>query len=387
MTDITNLIGNADAFPVLRRWTFFNHAGVSPSPRAVADAARAFFDTAETGAYLDGEWWPNLERVRQSAATFVNAEPGEIALVKNTSEGISTVALGLDLHPGDRVVTADIEYPANVYPWMEACRRTGAELVMVAEETNAAGRRAVPLDQLLAAVDHPNTKVLTLSHVEFASGQRHDLARLGAACRARDVFFNVDGIQSLGAVPVDVATMNIDALSACGHKWMMGPPGAGLFYIRRAWQDRVRPLLIGNGTVVKWDQFSTAYDYALRPDAGRYESGTPNLPGLFGWGAALEMFNAVGVDAVAERIKRLTDRLVDGLELKGYAVVSPRSADAWSGIVAVTSPKHDVAALAKSLLKEHKIELCVREGRLRLSPHFYNTEEQVERVLAAMPGH
>ena len=387
MADLTDLIGNADAFPVLRRWTYFNHAGVAPSPKVVADAVRAFADSCETAAYLDGDWWGQLQRVRQSAATFVNAEVGEVALVKNTSEGISTIALGLGLKPGDRIVTAAVEYPANVYPWMEACRRSGAELVMVAEETDGAGRRAVPLDKLLAAADHPATRVVTVSHVQYASGQRADVARLGAFCRPRDVFLNVDGIQSLGVVPTDVVAMNIDGLSACGHKWMCGPTGAGLMYVRRAWQDRIRPLLVGNSTVVKWEAFSTQYDYTLRADAGRYESGTPNLPGLFGWGAALEMFNAVGMAAVAGRIKRLTDRLVDGLELKGYAIVSPRADDAWSGIVAFTSPEHDHAELAKRLLKEDKIELSVREGRLRASPHFYNTEEQVERVLAAVPGH
>ncbi len=385
MADLTALIGNADAFPVLRRWTYLNHAGVSPTPRVVGDAIRQFVDTAEAGAYLDADWWPHLERVRAAAATFIGADPGEVALVKNTSEGLSTVARGLPLQAGDRIVTADVEYPANVYPWVEACRRTGAELVLVAEETDADGRRAVPLERLLAAADHPKTRVLTVSHVEFASGQRLDVARLGAFCRARGIFFNVDGIQSLGVVPVDVAAMNIDALSACGHKWMMGPPGAGLFYVRKAWQDRVPPLLIGATSVTNWETFAVQQPYALRPDAGRYESGTPNIPGLFGFGAALAMWNEVGVAAVAERIKRLTDRLVDGLELKGYAVHSPRSADAWSGIVAFTSPQH--ADLPQRLLKEHKIEIAMRMGRLRASPHFYNTEEQVDRLLAALPEH
>jgi selenocysteine lyase/cysteine desulfurase len=387
MPDLTDLIGNADAFPVLKRWTFLNHAGVSPLPKVVADAVRRFADASETGAYLEDNWFAEMERVRQATATFVNADRSEIALVKNTSEGISTVALGLDFQPGDRIVTADAEYPANVYPWMEACRRSGAELAFVPEETDADGRRAVPLAKLLAAVEQPRTKVLTLSHVEFGSGQRHDLATLGSACRSRGTFFNVDGIQSLGTTPVDVVAMKIDALSACGHKWMFGPPGAGFMYLRRDWHDRVRPLLVGNGTVAKWDAFTTRYDYTLRPDAGRYESGTPNLPGIYGFGAAVDLFNGVGLAPIAERIKRLTDRLVDGLELKGYAIVSPRANDAWSGIVSFTSPKHDHVDLAKSLLKGHKIELSVRENRLRASPHFYNTEEQIERLIAAVPGH
>ena len=386
-TDLTSLIGNADAFPVLRRWTYFNHAGVSPSPKVAADALRAFADASEAGAYLDTDWWGQLERVRRAAATFINADAGEVALVKNTSEGISTIAMGLDLKPGDRVVTAAVEYPANVYPWMAACRRAGAELVMVPEETDGAGRRAVPVDKLLAAADHPATRVVTVSHVQYGSGQRLDVARLGAFCRPRDVFLNVDGIQSLGALPVDVAAMQIDGLSACGHKWLCGPTGAGLMYVRAAWRDRVAPLLVGHTSMVGWEAFSTDYNYTLRPDAGRYESGTINLPGTFALGAALEMFNAVGIAAVADRIKRLTDRLVGGLELKGYAVVSPRDDGAWSGIVACTSPTHDHDELVVRLRKEHRIELCVREGRVRASPHFYNTDEQVERVIAAVPSH
>lgn len=387
MPHITDLIGNADAFPALRHWTYFNHAGVSPSPTAVANAMRAFIDTCSAGAYLDGDWWGHLERVRAAAATFIGADAAEVAMVKNTSEGLSTVAFGLDLKPGDRVVTAAVEYPANVYPWVEACRRAGAELVLVPEEADAAGRAVVPLEKLLAAVGHERTRVLTISHVEFGSGQRHDLHALGEACRSRAVFFNVDGIQSLGVVPVDVAAMKVDALSACGHKWMMGPPGAGLFYIRKDWQDRVRPLLIGATSVTNWQDFAVQSDYQLRPDAGRYESGTSNIPGQFGWGAALSMFNGVGMPAVAERIKRLTDRIADGLELKGYTVHSPRSGDAWSGIVAFTSPKHKNADVAAGLNKDHRVEIAVRQGRLRASPHFYNTEEQVDRFLGAVPGH
>ena len=386
MADLTDLIGNADAFPVLRRWTYVNHAGIGPLPTVAADQLRTFADEAAAGAYLDTDWWPHLDRVRRSAATLVNAEAAEVALVKNTSEGISTVAFGLPLAAGDRVVTAAVEYSANVFPWMAACRAAGAELVMVPEVDVGGGRRAVPLDQLLAAVEHPRTRVLTISHVQFGSGQRNDLAALGSACRDRGVFFNVDGIQSLGCVPVDVVGMRIDALSACGHKWMLGPPGAGLLYVRREWQDRIRPALIGHTTMANWEAFDTRYVEQLRPDAGRYESGTINLPGTFAWGASLDLLNTAGMDAVAGRIKHLTDRLADGFERKGWTVVSPRDGGAWSGIVAVTSPQHDPAAVAKSLLKDHRIETCVREGRLRVAPHFYNTDEQVEQVVAAVPA-
>jgi len=307
----------------------------------------------------------------------VHADVEEIALVKNTSEAVSIVAQGIDWKAGDRVVTAAVEYPANVYPWMEAVRKHGIELVMAAEETDDLGRQQVRIDKILAELEHPRTKVLTLSHVEFASGQRHDIAQLGAVCRERGILFNVDGIQSLGALPVDVRAMNIDFLGACGHKWMCGPAGAGMFYIRRELQDRIRPLVIGASTVINELDYGH-YDYTLKPDARRYESGTPNLLGFFGFGAALRMLASAGIDAIAQRLKLLTDRLIDGIELRGYKIVSPRANDAWSGIVCFTSPQHSHDEIVKQLRKQHKIEIAVREGRLRCSPHFYNTEMQID---------
>jgi len=384
MSDILDFVGNAEEFPVLNNWNFLNHAGVSPMPKTVADTVRKGVDMCEAGAYLDGDWFGEMTRTRGEAAKLVNATPEEIALVKNTSEAISIVAQGIEWKPGDRVVTANVEYPANVYPWMEMAEKHGVELVMVPEETDEQGRRQVPIEKIIAEIEKPRTKVLTLSHVEFASGQRHDIARLGALCRSRGSLFCVDGIQSLGVLPVNVAAMNIDFLGACGHKWMCGPPGAGLFYIRRELQDRIRPLVIGASSVINELDYGH-YDFTLKPDARRYESGTPNLLGFFGFGAALRMLNAVGIDAIAERCKTLTDRLIGGLELKGYTVVSPRAEQAWSGMVCFTSATHPHDALCKMLRSEHRIEIVVRENRLRASPHFYNTEAQVDALLSALP--
>jgi selenocysteine lyase/cysteine desulfurase len=244
----------------------------------------------------------------------------------------------------------------------------------------------VRIEEILAELDHPKTRVLTLSHVEFASGQRHDIARLGAVCRARGILFNIDGIQSLGALPVDVAAMNIDFMGACGHKWMCGPPGAGLFYIRRELQDRIRPLVIGASSVINELDYGN-YDFTLKPSARRYESGTPNLLGFFGFAAALRLLGGAGIDAIADRLKTLTDRLINGIELRGYQVISPRAAGAWSGMVCFTSAAHSHDELVKMLRKEHRIEIALREGRLRCSPHFYNTEAQIDQLIEALPEH
>ena len=269
---------------------------------------------------------------------------------------------------------------------MEAARKFGIELVMVPEETDERGRQQVQLERILAELEKPQTKLLTLSHVEFASGQRHNLAHLGNVCRERGILFNVDGIQSLGAVPVDVKEMNIDFLGACGHKWMCGPPGAGLFYIRKELLEKVRPLLIGASTVINEMDYGN-YDYTFKPNAKRYESGTPNLLGVLGFGAALKLLNSAGIDAIADRLKTLTDRLIAGLELRGYQIISPRAGNAWSGIVCFTSSKHPHDDLCQMLRKDHKIEIAVREKRLRCSPHFYNNETQIDELLQALPAH
>jgi selenocysteine lyase/cysteine desulfurase len=386
MAEILDLVGNSDQFPVLKHWNFLNHAGVSPMPRVVGDAVRAAVDQCEAGAYLGSNWFEQIDQVRAEAAKFVNADVDEIALVKNTSEAVSIAAMGLDWKPGDRVVTAAVEYPANVYPWMEAARKYGIELVMVPEETDEMGRQQVRIERILAELEKPRTKLLTLSHVEFASGQRHDIAQLGSICRERGILFNVDGIQSLGALPVDVKEMNIDFLGACGHKWMCGPPGAGLFYIRRELLERVRPLVIGAGTVIN-DMDYGNYDYTFKPNAKRHESGTPNLMGLLGFGSALRLLSSAGIDAIADRLKLLTDRLIGGLELRGYQMISPRAGNAWSGMVCFISTKHPHEELMQTLRKEHKIEIAVREKRLRCSPHFYNTETQIDALLEVLPVH
>jgi cysteine desulfurase/selenocysteine lyase len=227
---ISNYLGNADAFPILRTWDFYNHAGVSPLPRVAGEAFRVYTRQAEDGAYLDTAWYRDVQSFRTSAAKLINAQAEEIALIKNTSEGIATVANGIDWRAGDRIVTTAVEYPANMYPWMDVAQRYGVELVRVPEQTGADGRRRVPIEAILQEVDHPRTRLLTLSHVEFASGQRHDAATLGRFCRERGKLFCLDAIQTVGMLPVDVLAMNVDYLSADGHMWMLGPEGAGILY-------------------------------------------------------------------------------------------------------------------------------------------------------------
>ena len=386
MTTIHSYIGNVDAFPILRRWNFFNHAGVSPLPRVAAEAIATYARQAEESAYLGSGWYAGIEKLRQSAAAMINAGRDEIAFVKNTSEGISIVAQGIDWQWGDKVVSTNVEYPANVYPWMEQVRSRGVKLEQVPEEEDGHGRRFVPVDKILEAAKDPKCRLVALSHVEFASGQRMDLARIGDFCRKNGKLFSVDAIQSLGVLPIDVKAMNIDYLSADGHKWLLGPEGAGIFYCRSELIERTRPVLIGWMNVIDAQKYGD-YNYALRSDAGRFECGSHNVPGLLSLKASVDLLTDIGVEAVAGRLKELTDRLILGLMGKGYQIISPRRETEWSGIVSFTSPKHHHEQIVVGLRKQHNTEIALREGRLRASPHFYNTNEQIDKLIEVLPGH
>jgi cysteine desulfurase / selenocysteine lyase len=386
MRAISDYIGNAQEFPILRKWNFFNHAGVAPLPRAAGEAMRRYAEQAEVDAYLGTRWYADIEKLRGLCAKLINAHRDEIAFVKNTSEGLSIVANGIDWQWGDVIVTTNVEYPANMYPWMEVARMHGVKLLMVEEHDDSAGRRAVPIEKILEAAADPRCKLVTISHVEFASGQRHDIARIGQFCRERAILFCVDAIQTLGVLPVDVRAMNIDYLSADGHKWMLGPEGAGFFFCTRERIERTRPLMVGWLNVVDAMNYGD-YNYRLKSDAGRFECGTYNVPGLLGFKASLELLLGVGIDAIAQRVKLLTDRLIDKLLGKGYQIISPRDGDQWSGGVSFTTNAHDMKWIVEMLRKEKGTEIAFREGRLRASPHFYNTEEQIDRLVEYLPGY
>ena len=382
MIDVANLIGNKDVFPVLGDWTFFNHAGVSPLPRVAADQIKRYANQAQAGAYLNGSWYADLELLRKLCAKLINASPQEIAFVKNTSEGISIVASGIEWQWGDVIVTTGVEYPSNLYPWMEVSRSRGAKLELVPEETMPDGSRMVPTDKILAAASVPQCRLLALSAVEYASGQRHELEKIGTFCRERGILFCVDAIQAIGVTPFDVQQMKIDFASADSHKWMLGPEGAGIFYCRRELIERIRPLMVGWLNVVNPHAHGD-YNYTLKPDAGRFECGTYNIGGLLGMYGALALIDQVGIEVIESRVQLLLDRLETGVRGKGYEVITPKNR---AGIFSFKAHGHAHELIVKKC-RELRIEIAKREGRLRASPHFYNTEAQIDRLVAALPSH
>jgi selenocysteine lyase/cysteine desulfurase len=363
-----------DLMPVARRWAYFDHAAVAPlSARAQAALAEWAADFTDNGLTHYSRWLARIEEVRRLAGRLLHADPLDVAFIKNTSEGVGIVAEGLDWRHGDNVVTAEEEYPANVYPWLNLAHR-GVELRRVRSRD---GR--VCLDDLLAAMDS-RTRLVTLSWVEYASGFRSDLDAIGEACRQRGILFFVDAIQGLGVFPLDVSRTPIDFLAADGHKWLLGPEGAGIFWIRRELVDRLHPVGMGWHSVVgAWD--FAAIDFRLKPNAGRWESGSLNIAGITALGASLELLLEIGTDALAQRILELTGRVCAHVERTGWSVFGPRQEAERSGIVSLVAPPDRQPAAVVRQLRQQGVVVNHRAGRLRVSPHAYNTPEELDRLV------
>ncbi len=365
-----------EQMPVVRRWAFFDHAAVAPLTEAARQAFHHYAaDLAENGSVNEPRWIERLTAVRRLCGQLLGADAQDIAFIKNTSEGIAFVAEGFPWEPGDNVVIAAEEYPSNVYPWMNLATR-GVEVRMVPSRGNR-----IVIDDLKVLMDS-RTRVVSLSFVEFASGFRNDLDRIGELCRRRNIYFFVDAIQGLGVIPLDLSQTPVDFLSADGHKWLLGPEGAGIFYVRRELVDFVRPISVGWHSVVRATDFSTI-DFQLKPHAGRWESGSLNVGGLSALGASLELLLAIGIEAIRDRVFELTDYLCDRLAAAGLEVFSSRLPEEKSGIVSVLMPNRDLRALVRRC-RDQGIVINQRGGRLRISPHCYNTFEEIDRMVETM---
>ena len=374
----------AGDFPVLRKLDFFNHAGVAPISGPAAEALRAYAHEAASTAYVGTRWYRRAKEAKKLAARLINAQGlHEIALVPNTSTGLSLVAKGLPLQPGDRVVITGVEYPANRYPW-EDLKRLGVELVEVPQDAD--GR--IDVGRVCDAI-HDRTKVVSLSHVQYASGFRIDPRPVADMVHRAGGYLCLDAIQSCGVLPVDVQAMGVDFLSADGHKWMLGPEGAGFFYCRQELCSLLHPNVVGWMNMVDAGNYGD-YRFEFQPDARRFEPGSWNIPGVMALAASLELLLSVGVEGsggVWARVEALTQRLCRGLEAQGYRVFSPRTDPAErSGIVAFEPPGGIDLHRVVDELEKQGIVIVVREGRLRASPHFYNTESQVDRLLESLAG-
>ena len=365
-------------FPVTETYIYMNHAGVAPLSRRVRDVMAGFLEDATlNGAVNAKRWEEEAEACRGVAAQLINADVTEIAFMKNTTQGILIAANGIDWRAGDNVVTTAVEFPANVYPWWSLKERYGVQTRMVPEH---AGR--IHAEDIAAAIDE-RTRAVTISHVEFASGFRNDIQALGKICRDRDIWFIVDAIQSLGAIEVDVQSCDVDILAADGHKWLLAPEGAAIFYCADEKRERLINTNIGWASVVNPRDFLN-YDLTQKPDATRFEEGSYNSVGLYGLRAAIELLLEIGTPTIQARILELTAHLIEGLEAKGYRIITPRANSERAGIVIFESDRITPTEIYERLHAENIIT-AERGSGVRVSPHFYNTTSEIERLLEVLP--
>jgi selenocysteine lyase/cysteine desulfurase len=316
-------------------------------------------------------WLDAYEGARVAAARLIGATRDEIAIVKNTSEGIATVALGIDWRPGDRIVAFREEFAANYFPWKRLESR-GVEVRWLSYLDD--------LDKIAEA--SRGARLLSISFVQYLSGYRADLESIGRICRDRGVFFFVDAIQGLGAFPLDVRRAGIHALSADGHKWLLGPEGCGILYVQKDLQDSVQPVEFG------WTNVAAFYDYSsrdltLRKDAGRYECGTLNTVGCFGLRAAIELVLEASVEEIAPAVSALAGQVAEGAAARGYELLGERSPATGSGIVSIRKTGED-SRLTVRRLKERGFLAAPRQGWIRVSPHFYITPGEIDAFVEAL---
>lgn len=359
-------------FPVTEKLIYLNHAAVAPLSRRAATAMQNLAqDALEFGSFHYAEWMAAYQAIRTLTARMINAQPEEIAIVKNTSEGIATVAAGIHWKPGDVVVAFEEEFPANFFPW----KRLEAAGVTV---------QWLSVFDDLARIDEATSgaRLLAISFVQYLSGYRVSLEEIGEICSRNGCLFVVDAIQGMGAFPIDVRAAKIDALSADGHKWLLGPEGCGVLYVRRDCQEQIEPIQIG------WTNFAHYVDYAsrdmtLRPDAGRYESGTLNTIGCFGLRAALELIIEVGVENISREVQARGDRIWDGARQLGFETLGKRSPQTGAGIVSIRKPGVEAQLIVRRL-KDAGISVAARQGWVRLAPHFYISPMDIEKVLTEL---
>lgn len=362
-----------DEFPVTGNLIYLNHAAVAPLPRRSAVAMQKLAeDSLQFGSLHYDQWLDCYEGLRVAAAALIGAHRSEIAIVKNTSEGISTIARGLDWRAGDRIVAFREEFPANYYPWERLqAERCNVQWLSVYD----------PLEQIEIACT--GAKLLAISFVQYLSGFRANLNAIGEVCQRRNCFFFVDAIQGLGAFPLDVEAAHIDALAADGHKWMLGPEGCGILYVRKSRQDSILPEEFGWTNVASYNDYA-ARDMTLRVDAGRYECGTLNTIGCYGLRASIELLLEAGLERVSPAILARADQLIVGAMNKGYQMLGDRTAENAAGIVAIQKPGLDSRKVVYDL-KQKGVIAAPRQGWVRLSPHFYINPEDIDRVIEALP--
>ena len=366
--------------PVAKKWAYLDHACVAPIPQPAFDAINKY----ATELLLEGDtvwldWERQHEALRRLTAQTINSIPEEIALVPNTTFGINLVADGFPWTSGDNVVLPAHEFPSNLYPWM-ALEKRGVEVRVVELD----GQR-VCANRIADACDS-RTRIISASWIGYGSGYRLDPAEIARVAHDHGALFFLDAIQGLGVFPLDVAATQVDFLAADGHKWLIGPEGAGIFYCRREHLNALRPMNVGWNSVKQGNDFANV-KLDVRDMARRYEGGTQNMGGFIGLGASLKLLTDFGLahdrSAVGDQVLVVTDQILSAFDAAGVKILSDCDEKSKSGIVSFEVPGKSSEKL-KSHLYNKGVVVSQRQGRLRTSAHCYNNGNDIDQLIEAI---
>lgn len=366
-------------FLATQHYTYLNSAAVSPMPvTAMKAVISQLVDVASNGSSGYQAWIDTKNRARDLLAGMMNVRPDQVAFLRNTSDGFATIANGIRWDPGDNIVSFAAEFPANFYAWRRVRDDLGVELRLCPERE---GR--IDIDEFIGLIDQ-RTKVVAISSVQFGSGFRADLRRVGEAARPVDALLCVDIIQGLGAMPYDLPADLVDAASGASHKWLCSPEGCGYLYLSERARERIKPTLVG------WISVETPWDFndreqPFKSTALAWESGTGCSALFYGLEQSLKLLTDTGITTIANYLEGLSDHLCNRIDQSRYEIVSSRTPSEKSQIVCIKHrsglPPNKIAAD----LEKQKIIVSPRGDRLRIAPHFYNNVEDLERLIAALP--
>lgn len=366
-------------FPAARKYTYLNSAAIAPMPTVAVKAVTSQLEDASNNGSINMEnWRVTKNRARALVAEMLGAHSEEIAFMRNTSDGFSGVAAGMKWQKGDNIVTFSREFPANFYPWRMLRDKFGVEIRVCAEKN---GR--IDLDALLGLIDE-NTRLVTISAVQYSSGFRTDLERIGKAARKADALFAVDIIQAFGVLPFDLPSQFVDIASGASYKWLCSPEGCGIFYLSERAFERVKPNCAGWQSVEKpWDFDDLEQDF--KPNSLAWETGMCGSALFYGLEQSLKLLHRTGVEKIADYLENLTDFLCEIMPTDRYEIVSSRAKNEKSQIVCIKSRNGVSSCEAAERLRRENIIVSSRGNSIRIAPHFFNNFEDIQRLVENLP--
>lgn len=368
------------AFPVTEKYTYLNSAAVGTVPTvSIAAVYSQLKDVSENGTVNFNDWVATKNRARDLVAQMLNVKSEQIAFLRNTSDGFASVANGMSWEKGDNIVSFEKEFPANFYAWRRIRDDFGVELRLASERCG--GR--IDLDEFISLIDS-NTKLVSISAVQFASGFRADLEKIGEAVRKTDALFAVDIIQGFGAMPFDLPAQLVDIAASASHKWLVAPEGCGILYLSDRARERVKPTLVGWISVEEpWDFEDSEQNF--KPNALAWESGTGGSALFYGLEESLKLLNEAGIENIEKYLEELSDFLCELLAGKNYEIISSRAKGEKSAIVCIKNRNGLTSNEIAKHLQNENIVVSPRGDRLRIAPHFYNNREDIEKLIEHLP--